>query len=149
MVMVHLLKLRSFRAISRAAIGRVGRNARVVMVFALLCMVSPYSVAQQAALASVRSATSSVHAVGANAEYEPAVLAVLDSLQAGRLELALTQVDAHLSSFPKSRIAHLLRADILKAQGGGLSHIGEGSALPAAELAGLTHQLKNRWQHNN
>lgn len=92
--------------------------------------------------------STSVHALEANKEYEPAIIAVLDKLQKGDLAQALNLVDAHLTAFPKSRVAHLLRADILKAKGNGLVAVGEGSALPPEELSGLTHQLKNRWWHN-
>ena len=90
----------------------------------------------------------SVHALQANDGYEPAIIEVLKSLQNGDLGKALDQVDAHLVNFPKSRIAHLLRADILKAQGGGLSAVGGGAALPEQELVGLNHQLKSRWLHS-
>jgi len=99
-------------------------------------------------LANAAAPSTSLHALEANKEYEPAIVDVLESLQLGKLDEALQQVDAHLSRFPKSRIAHLLRADILKAHGGALTQIGQGSALPENELLGLTHQLKNRWQHN-
>ncbi len=89
-----------------------------------------------------------VHAFEANKKYEPAIVEVLEKLQRGDLTQALSLVNAHLTEFPKSRVAHLLRADILKAKGNGLAAVGEGSALPPDELSGLTHQLKNRWRHN-
>lgn len=92
--------------------------------------------------------SNSVHALEANDQYEPSIILVLNRLQVGDLDQALNLVDTHLRQFPKSRIGHLLRADILKGMGGYLPEIGADSALPKEELIGLSHQLKNRWRHN-
>ena len=89
-----------------------------------------------------------VHALKSNESYEPAIIKVLDKLKIGDLTAALNLVDEHLKLHPKSRIAHLVRADILKAHTNAVYSIGDGSALPEKELFGLRDQLKNRWQHN-
>ena len=80
--------------------------------------------------------------------YEPAIIEVLERLESGELERALSLVELHLVNQPKSRIAHLLRADILNAQGNPFYEIGQGSALPVKDLQGLKHQIKARWQHS-
>ncbi len=98
--------------------------------------------------ANAGAAFDGLHALEANDKYEPAILSVLESLSAGDLDAALETVDKHLIAFPKSRIGHFLRADILNAQGGALNLIGEGSAIPKSDLQGITHQLKNRWSHH-
>ncbi len=90
---------------------------------------------------------SNLHASDANGGYEPEVLKIIETLQAGRLEDALVKADAHLIRFPKSQIGHLLRADILQSMATGLSDIGAQSALPDTNLNGLKHQLRNRWIH--
>lgn len=90
----------------------------------------------------------SIHALEANGRYEQSVIDVLDQLQQGHLNAALEQVEQHLASFPKSRIGHLLRADILQALGGALTSIGANAPLPEKELAGLTKQLQVRWKHH-
>ncbi len=97
---------------------------------------------------SKESLSNSLHALNANNHYEPSIVKVLSALQAGDLAQALDDVDEHLNQFPKSRAGHLLRADILRAKGGGLSTIGADSNLPAEELKGLKNQLQNRWQHH-
>ncbi len=128
---------------------RIARNA---LLFPLLLTVGGHGVAQtsveQPALSAALALSKSVHALEANREYEPAIIEVLSKLQAGELSSALALVNAHIQEFPKSRIGHFLRADILKAMGGGFSDVGAGSPLPEKELAGLTHQLKVRWEHH-
>lgn len=83
------------------------------------------------------------------ASYEPAIIQIIELIQQGQLEQALSITDAHLSDFPKSRIAHLLRADILSSMTSALPDIGSGIDAEAdrASLEGLKHQIKNRWSH--
>jgi len=94
-----------------------------------------------------------LHASQANGDYEPAVLSIVTAIQAGRLSDALSLADVHIDTFPKSRVGHLLRADILKAMSEPLRQIGGGvvanSDVNTDALAGFTHQLRNRWQHSN
>ncbi len=90
-----------------------------------------------------------LHAYKANGDYELAVLAIIDSIQTGQLELAIQQADAHLAQFPKSQLGHLLRADALSAFTGELHSVAANASLPAASLAGLTHQMRNRWKHRS
>jgi len=90
------------------------------------------------------------------AAYEPAIIEIIQLIQQGQLDVALSQVDDHLNDFPKSRIAHLLRADILVGMTSKLPDIGaaalnrdlsvklNGNHL---DLDGLKHQIKNRWSH--
>jgi murein L,D-transpeptidase YafK len=90
-----------------------------------------------------------LHAYQANGDYEPAILAIIDLIKAGQLEQAVEQADAHLKKFPKSQVGHLLRADALSALTGGLNSIAATASLPEASIAGLTHQMRNRWAHQN
>lgn len=90
-------------------------------------------------------------------DYEPAVLNIIDTLKAGELNLALELADKHIAEFPKSRVGYLLKADILQAMASqqtiiGQADLADASYLPNDEeaqqqLAGLTHQLRNRWRH--
>jgi len=88
-----------------------------------------------------------LHAYDANGDYEPAVLSIIESIELGDLDLALSKVDAHLKAFPKSRIGHLLRADILQGMSGQLTEVGASSGLPANRIDGLVHQVRLRWKH--
>jgi len=88
-----------------------------------------------------------LHAYAANGDYEPAVLSIIESIEAAQLEQALQKADAHIADFPKSRVGHLLRADILQGMSGNLTELGAGSNLPDSMIEGLKHQIKIRWAH--
>jgi len=90
------------------------------------------------------------------ATYEPEIIQIIELVQQGQLEQALSLTQSHLRNFPKSRIAHLLHADILLGMTTQLPDIGA-AALKADSatnvnterlgLDGLKHQIKNRWSH--
>ncbi|MFT4635174.1 MAG: murein L,D-transpeptidase YafK [Arenicella sp.] len=88
-----------------------------------------------------------LHAYQANGDYESSVLVIINSIKAGMLELAIEQATQHLKTFPKSQVGHLLRADALSALTGELSGVAANASLPEASVAGLTHQMRNRWKH--
>lgn len=98
-------------------------------------------------VAADESEIKQLHAHQANGDYESAVLEIIEALKSGELEVALAAADQHLSKFPKSQVGHLLKADILNALTGELSTPGANSSIPADQLKGLTHQLRNRWRH--
>ncbi|WP_353411893.1 L,D-transpeptidase family protein [Arenicella sp. 4NH20-0111] len=133
------MKLTSMITVERTSVG-------IVCAFALALM--SHNVMADKSSATGVAISNSLHALEANDQYEPTIINVLTVLQSGKLEEALDLINVHLKRFPKSRIGHLLRADILKGMGGDLSEIGAGSALPAKEIQGLSHQLKNRWLHS-
>ena len=85
------------------------------------------------------------------ADYEPAILEILKTIKSGDLDSALQLADAHVAEFPKSRVGHLLRADILQAMVYNPialtrddSEVGEEAP---ETTSGIRHQLKNRWLH--
>lgn len=93
----------------------------------------------------------------AQKDYEPAIMEIIETLKAGKLDSALSLADAHIEEFPKSRVGYLLKADILQAMASQQTIIGQADSAkdknvvksPEArqQLAGLTHQLRNRWRH--
>lgn len=109
-----------------------------------LFLLSSELVAQSDSQYSIKA---ELHAYEANRDYELAVLAIIDSIQAGELERAIDQASTHLSNFPKSQVGHLLRADALSALTDELNGVASSGSLPAASVAGLVHQMRNRWQH--
>jgi len=109
---------------------------------ALFLLLSSSSVAQSVSEAEL-------HAYSANGDYETAILSIVDSIESGDLNTALTKVDAHLKAFPKSRVGYLLRADILQGMSGDLDDIGSASSLPEQTVEGLKHQVRLRWRHNH
>lgn len=90
-----------------------------------------------------------LHAYAANGDYEPALLAIIEALQAGHLQQTIKLADTHLTAFPKSQVGHFLRAEALTAVTVGLNRVGAESPLSSPSLEGLKHQIKNRWRHAN
>ncbi len=89
-----------------------------------------------------------LHAYQQNDNYESSVLSIIKSIQTGKLNVALSLANSHIEKFPKSRVGHLLKADVLYALTSPLSQPGSGlTAEQSVALDGLTHQLKNRWLH--
>ena len=132
------------------------RVTRVVTIRSTAVVLALVVFGVQAALAQTTDSVYTIesgddavlHAYEQNGNYEPSVLAIIKSIQSGQLSEALGLADKHLEVFPKSRIGHLLKADILHAQTSPLLQPGVGfTAEQATELKGLTHQLKNRWAH--
>jgi murein L,D-transpeptidase YafK len=120
-------------------------NNTKALIFACMLMVQSSGLFAQPEFN--QSVKAELHAYEANKDYELAILNIIDSVQMGRLERAAEQVDAHLIAFPKSQVGHLLRADVLTALTGELSGVAANGALPTERVAGLTHQMRNRWQH--
>lgn len=114
----------------------------------LKCVVFIHPLELYAQSSSEQSIKAELHAYRANGDYELAVLAMLDSIQAGELEQAIELADQHLIKFPKSQVGHLLKADALSALTGELASVAGNGALPASYVAGLTHQMRNRWNHS-
>lgn len=87
--------------------------------------------------------------------YEPAILEILESINAGELEQALAQTDQHLAEYPKSRVAYMLKGDILQAMVHNPVVMSESQSVeitpaseqPAETTQGIRHQLRNRWLH--
>jgi len=119
--------------------------AKLSFIWLVLSAVCINTVFAQSATASDEA---ELHAYQQNDSYEPSVLSIIQSIRNGQLTQALAQAEQHLVNFPKSRIGHLLKADILHAQTASLSRPGSGFSLEKNErLQGLTHQIKNRWAH--
>lgn len=97
--------------------------------------------------AVAQSDLGAVHALNVNDDYEPEVVEVISLIQSGNLPKALVAVDSHLKDFPKSRVGHFLRADILTAMSAPLLTAGEGVDAELGE--GFRHQIRNRWKHAN
>lgn len=95
--------------------------------------------------AGINSVSADVHMT----DYENELLSVLGAIEKGQLELALEKANLHVEKYPKSRVGHLLKADILVAMSSQLNEVGEYSPLKSDVLNGLKHQIKNRWKHNN
>jgi murein L,D-transpeptidase YafK len=99
----------------------------------------------QAGMLAAREAE--LHASKANGDYELAILRIINSIQAGELERAVEEADAHLQKFPKSQDGLLLRADALSALTGQLGSVAANANLPELGFDGLTHQMRIRWRH--
>ncbi|GHA10213.1 hypothetical protein GCM10008090_19720 [Arenicella chitinivorans] len=124
-------------------------RVRWVAVFAAMCGAAPLAAEQLVQPTITRDPTHELHAVASNGDYEAQLLAVIDAIQSGQLRQALEQADTHLSQFPKSRVGHFLRAEVLMAMSGDTALFGARASIPEEVLRGLVHQLKNRWQHRH
>ena len=74
--------------------------------------------------------------------YEARLVASVEAVVSGNRARALSTIDSLKTDFPLSRIAHLLRANVLLALSGNPS-VGES----APEIGELREQLRLRWRH--
>ncbi len=88
--------------------------------------------------------------------YEPAILKIIETIKNGELNNALVLTETHLQEFPKSRVGHLLKADILQALVFNPTSFTSSSYQRTKEIPissettlGLRHQIRNRWLHHN
>jgi murein L,D-transpeptidase YafK len=116
----------------------------ILTLFLVGFSVSSYNVQAQSL-----SSDALLHAYAANDDYEPALLEIIEALQAGKLQQAIELASAHLTEFPKSQLGHFLKAEALTAVTLGLNRVGGESSIPSPNLDGLKHQIKNRWRHAN
>lgn len=81
--------------------------------------------------------------------YEDELIEIIESIQQGQLESALSLTEQHLAAYPHSRVGHLIKADIFLAMSSELPQIGAHVTDHAERLQGLKHQLLNRWRHKS
>jgi len=78
--------------------------------------------------------------------YDQDIIEILDKVQVGEFDAALKQIDIHLATYPKSRLAKVIQGDIYKAM------VAEPLALigPKQDLniQGLQHEMQVRWNHH-
>jgi len=86
--------------------------------------------------------------------YDQELLEIIQLIQKGQLDSALSSVNQHITRYPKSRVAQLLKADVLLAMSSPINDIGASATQPSLTAAtqqkvldGLKHQIKNRWSH--
>ena len=82
-----------------------------------------------------------------NEKYESQLLDIVEKIQQGELTQALNLSKSHLQEYPKSRVGHLLQADILSAQAFELDSVGKLAPESGVILDGLKHQIRSRWTH--
>ena len=75
--------------------------------------------------------------------YEAKLLKVINIVEQGQLDQALVLVDSLLAEYPKSRIGSLVKADILSAMAGNLTHFG-GGVKDELALTNFNHELSVR-----
>ena len=66
------------------------------------------------------------------------------AITSSRFELALTEIDKVLESYPNFRLAHLIRGDLLMARARPISSIGTASDAPADRIADLRDEAMAR-----
>ncbi len=80
--------------------------------------------------------------------YESRLLGATTQFISGDWPGALASLDTLLEDYPASRIAHLLRSDLLWALAGRTVPLsGLGTASPTSHVQSLTEQWRLRWQH--
>ncbi|MEO0367190.1 MAG: L,D-transpeptidase family protein [Pseudomonadota bacterium] len=95
------------------------------------------------------------HLTREGVSYEQDILELIGLVKSGNLQDAQTRVDQHLQEYPKSRVGHLIKSDVLAALGGDFDLAKRDYAIPASKIDspgydvdGLRDQLKARWLHN-
>ena len=92
---------------------------------------------------------SSLLAAGPSTDnYERSILDSIKNVQLLEYEQALESTRQLIQQYPKSRLAHLLYADLLLARTGPLNQIGSGIPDDRA-LQDFTHEIQQRWQHDS
>lgn len=81
-------------------------------------------------------------------KYETEIVEILELIQVGQMESALSLTEQHLQVHPQSRIGYLIKADLLQSMYSQLTEVGAKIDNRSDVLNGLKHQLKNRWQHD-
>jgi len=88
-------------------------------------------------------------AAGANVDgYEKSILDSIKNVQQLEPEQALESTRQLIQKYPKSRLAHMLYADLLLAKTGPLTQIGSGIPNDRA-LHNFTYEIQQRWQHDS
>ena len=78
--------------------------------------------------------------------YEKNVLAIVALIEQGQLETALSKTDTLLEQHPESRIAYIMKADILRAMNGELNGFADGLDHSSKAYSDFHHELNNRSQ---
>jgi len=82
-------------------------------------------------------------------KYEQELLVITENVESGNLQQALILLDSFLHKNPRSRVAHLLKADIYQAMSGGLNTFAEGLVKEKLSRKNFRHELVNRTNWNN
>jgi len=85
-------------------------------------------------------------AVGDN--YERSILDSIKNIQQLEYEQALESTRQLIQQYPKSRLAHMLYADLLLARTGLMTRVGSGISDDQA-LQNFTYEIQQRWQHDS
>jgi murein L,D-transpeptidase YafK len=80
--------------------------------------------------------------------YERSILDSIKNVQQLEYEQALESTRQLIQQYPRSRLAHLLYADLLLARTGPLTQIGAGIPDDRA-LEDFTYEIQQRWQHDS
>ena len=83
----------------------------------------------------------------AGASYEQSILDSIKNIQQLDHEQALDTTRELIQQYPKSRLAHMLYADLLLARTGALTQVGSGISDTQA-LQDFTYEIQQRWQHD-
>lgn len=87
--------------------------------------------------------------------YESELMNIINLVKSGNFDLAQQAIIEHLQRYPKSRVAHLIQADLLALQTGAV--IGDQptfasfklEAKEGFDIEGLRAQLRDRWSHQS
>ena len=80
----------------------------------------------------------------ANAEPEAVLVNTLVAIKNNRLDLALTEVDRVITTYPNFRLAHLIKGDLLLARAHPLKTMGGASNVPGERVADLRQEARAR-----
>ena len=83
-------------------------------------------------------------------QYEDRILNIVNAVDKGELDLALSLSDELIEAFPDSRIGYLMKGDVLSAMAGDLTRFGQGVQSHKKARNNFSHELKNRahWREN-
>jgi len=99
-------------------------------------------------IVSIGIASNSLLASTSGDIYENSVTLIAQKISEGELEEALTLSNQLIKKHPNSRIAYMLKGDVLTAMNGDLFEFGEGLKNQSLDRNNFRHELKNRWLSN-
>ena len=113
---------------------------RTAPAIALIVLLTVIAVGAAGSMGGSAGNGSKLPATFSDSGPEPQLSKILDEIEKNRLDTALEQTEALLSQYPKFRLAHLIKGDLLLARSMPLSTFGNAKNAPQDKLADLREE---------
>lgn len=117
---------------------------RTAPTIALIVLLTVIAVGAAGSMGGSTGNESKLPATFSDSGPEPQLSKILDEIEKNRLDTALEQTEALLQQYPKFRLAHLIKGDLLLARSMPLSTFGNAKNAPQDKLADLREEAVAR-----